>query len=463
LEFAIGKVRQVNARWRQAMIFLGAIVLHAAATWAIIWASYGFRYSIVDAPPDRQQETGQKYWDKYLHGEFLFRSVIETLSNHHLLPEGFLIGQAHVLKYSQSRPSFLNGEYGFYGWRSFFPYCFLYKTSLAVFMVLLLAAGGAWASWSPKRGSGGPGRGEAIRAGLYRTAPLWVLMAVYWVFAITSKMNIGHRHILPVYPPMFILAGAAAHWFAVPRRLPKIVIVAAMVFLVAECIWMWPHYLAYFNPLAGGPRNGYRHLVDSSLDWGQDTPGLKEWLDRRGLNNQTHTPVYLAYFGNGSPTHYGIKVDRLPGYVDRDLFVEGQFQLDRLGSLTGGVYCISASLLQSVLGIAFGPWSWFYEKTYQELLPEIETVGTASPEQRSRLLSDPNVQDKIGLFKELQFARLCAYLRKREPDDNVGYSILIYHLSDKQAWEATEGPPVELTPDRVPLRVRLIWEGHRGR
>jgi hypothetical protein len=463
LEFAIGKVRQVNARWRQAMIFLGAIVLHAAATWAIIWASYGFRYSIVDAPPDRQQETGQKYWDKYLHGEFLFRSVIETLSNHHLLPEGFLIGQAHVLKYSQSRPSFLNGEYGFYGWRSFFPYCFLYKTSLAVFMVLLLAAGGAWASWSPKRGSGGPGRGEAIRAGLYRTAPLWVLMAVYWVFAITSKMNIGHRHILPVYPPMFILAGAAAHWFAVPRRLPKIVIVAAMVFLVAECIWMWPHYLAYFNPLAGGPRNGYRHLVDSSLDWGQDTPGLKEWLDRRGLNNQTHTPVYLAYFGNGSPTHYGIKVDRLPGYVDRDLFVEGQFQLDRLGSLTGGVYCISASLLQSVLGIAFGPWSWFYEKTYQELLPEIETVGTASPERQSMLLSDPNFQDKVSLFSELQLARLCAYLRKREPDDHVGYSILIYRLSDQQAREATLGPPVELTPDRVPLRVRLIWEGHRGR
>ena len=462
LEIAIGKVRQVTGRGRQALIFLGTIVVHAAATWAIIWVSYGLRYSILDAPPDKQQETGQLCWSQYLQGDFPFKSVIEPLSNHHLLPEGFLIGQSHVLKYSQARPSFLNGEYGLYGWRSFFPYCFLYKTSLAVFLVLLLAAGGAWSSWSPKKGSSGPGRGEAIRAGLYRTAPLWILMTVYWVFAITSKMNIGHRHILPTYPPMFILAGAAAHWFTTPKRLAKIVIVAAMVFLAAECIWMWPDYLAYFNPLAGGPRGGYRHLIDSSLDWGQDTPGLKEWLDRRGLNNQTNTPVYLAYFGNGSPTHYGINVERLPGYVDRDLFTGGHFQVKRVAPLRGGYYCISATMLQSVLTVAFGPWSWIYEKSYQELLPDIERLAMAPPQQQATLLRDPNFQDTVGLFSALRLARLSAYLRNREPDDHIGYSILIYRLSDQQVQEAIQGPPVEMMPDRVPLRVKLIWEGQRG-
>lgn len=38
---------------------------------------------------------------------------------------------------------------------------------------------------------------------------------------------------------------------------------------------VYPHYLAYFNELAGGPRNGYQSLVDSNLDWGQDLKELR--------------------------------------------------------------------------------------------------------------------------------------------------------------------------------------------
>src|SRR5207248_8377210 len=53
---------------------------------------------------------------------------------------------------------------------------------------------------------------------------------------------------------------------------------------------------------AGGPAEGYRHLVDSNLDWGQDLPSLKRRLDALG----SRRPV-LAYFGEAPPGAYGIR------------------------------------------------------------------------------------------------------------------------------------------------------------
>lgn len=70
-----------------------------------------------------------------------------------------------------------------------------------------------------------------------------------------------------------------------------------------------PHYLAYFNELAGGPRSGYRILVDSNLDWGQDLPGLAAWMKKNAVPR-----IKLLYFGTADPDHYGIACDRLPGY-----------------------------------------------------------------------------------------------------------------------------------------------------
>ena len=49
-----------------------------------------------------------------------------------------------------------------------------------------------------------------------------------------------------------------------------------------ESLYIAPDFLAYFNELDGGPGEAYKHLVDSSLDWGQDLPGLKAWLDASG-------------------------------------------------------------------------------------------------------------------------------------------------------------------------------------
>ena len=170
------------------------------------------------------------------------------------------------------------------------------------------------------------------RAVFYQLIPLLVLFSVYWIVALRSNLNIGHRHILPTYPPMFVFAGAAGLWFPVAGgrrvakkavvvaardqsspstpRLPRFAAVArgltlgALVIGAVETIGFWPNYLAYFNVVAGGPRHAYRRLVDSSLDWGR--------LERVELarcpsgGQSRRRRVYLSYFGTARPLMYEI-------------------------------------------------------------------------------------------------------------------------------------------------------------
>jgi hypothetical protein len=65
-----------------------------------------------------------------------------------------------------------------------------------------------------------------------------------------------------------------------------------------------PHYLSYFNSLAGGPETGYARLADSNVDWGQDLPALKAELTRLGAKH----PL-LSYFGTAPIEAYGVEAD----------------------------------------------------------------------------------------------------------------------------------------------------------
>ncbi len=106
---------------------------------------------------------------------------------------------------------------------------------------------------------------------------------------------------------MFIFAGAAGWWFASPRENTvrgagfvaiRGLVALAVLLSAVEAVWFWPNYLAYFNLLIGGPRNGYKHLVDSSLDWTQDVKELKRWLDAHPTDSQPPRQVYVSLFGS---------------------------------------------------------------------------------------------------------------------------------------------------------------------
>src|SRR5581483_3381095 len=156
--------------------------------------------------------------------------LIDFMRRHQLLPEAYLYGLANTLKYSEQRAAFLNGDISTRGWLLFFPYTFLVKTPLSVFMVIALALAIVAVDWyggSPAN----PGRRQlAVFRGFYPTLPLWTLEVVYLMTIIFSHLNIGHRHMLPLYAPLFMLCGVSANWLrpgngwgaGIPEQLKKL-------------------------------------------------------------------------------------------------------------------------------------------------------------------------------------------------------------------------------------------------
>ena len=344
----------------------------------------------------------------------------------------------------------MHGHLSWSGWTTFFPVSFAIKTPLEFFLLL------AMATWTCCTRPFAADRREQVPQELirlYTLTPLIVLLGVYGASAMLSGLNIGYRHVLPMFAPLCILAGASAALFQnVPERLrrsgvlifARVIVVIMLASNAAEAIWIWPDYLAYFNVVAGGPRHGYRWLVDSSLDWGQDLKGLEPWLAAHPDDAADPQHVYLSYFGVAKPDYYRIRAELLPSKG-----IARPPQVPR--PLTGGLYCTSATMLAQVYLRPRGRWNVEYERLYQEgcrMMSEIqkEIAAQAQNVQNAAPTLPPELEQACELFEELRWVRLCSFLRVREPDDNVGYSILIYRLSDVDVREALEGPPRELLP-----------------
>jgi len=428
LVWAVGEARRTG--WAQPIRRLARTSLvHAAAAWAIIWMFYGFRYSAF-APPLAEGATFNHGWGWTLTGIGLPGKIIWWLKEWRALPEAWLYGLTFVLQFARARGAFMSGEYGVTGWVTFFPFAFMVKSTLP--FLLLLAGGAITGGLAIDRQRARAGIAAAARR-LRPLTPLAALFAVYWITSLTSHLNIGHRHILPTYPVLFIAAGWLGRWLDVRRPVALLCLVGALAWHATESIRARPHYLAYFNQLVGGSANGWRHLVDSSLDWGQDLPGLSRWLDGHARNER----VFLSYFGTGDPAYEGIRATALP-------FLPEVGAPRPWRPLAPGVYAVSATMLQHVYSRIRGDWTLEREKEFQ-LLRAIEPVLLAYQDdahRRAELLRDAPAENWIGSWKryeELRFARLCHYLRARRADAVIGHSILIFRLDPAELHDAVGG------------------------
>ena len=400
-----------GARVQRMAAIAGATLLSGVVAWVAIWAAFGFRFPMMSGSFRPEVILDPPWSVLAATGGSLFRAVAWA-RDHRLLPEAWLYGLASTVDSINARPAFLNGAFSRSGWPWYFPYAVLVKTPLPLLALVFL---GGWAALVPRR----PGAAAPDSGRWYPACPLIVLFAVYWSFALASHINIGERHVLPTYAPLFVLAGGAAVWARGRRpQLRRWAVAALAAWLALESWRIRPCYLEYFNQLAGGPREGYRHLVDSNLDWGQDLPALRHWLDRN--NPRGAAPVYLAYLGPADPAAYGVHGEPL---LNIAFAPEPVTVPSRLG---GGVYCISATLFQGVYTRAPGPWSPAYEELYQDL--------------RRRRNAGP-IPVALGIdFLHLRFRRLCHFLAARQPDAMAGYSILIFRLSDDEVARALAAP-----------------------
>jgi hypothetical protein len=255
------------------------------------------------------------------------------------------------------QPAFFLGEYSYQGWWSYYVVAFLIKTPLGTLILIVLSL----VLWRA-------GSRLSSRDAAYLLLPPLLILAV----TTQAKVNIGLRHVLAIYPFLFILAARLATIRLKRRALAPALIGLALIFTAASSLRVAPHQLAYFNEAVGGPDQGYRYLADSNLDWGQDLKNLKSYMDREKL-----PIIYLSYFGSAPPSYYyGIRYQYVPGTW---------------------------------------PLEW---------PPPADRVPDSAP-QKILAISATNLQ---GVFNPHN--QLFAWLRKHQPITKIGYSIFIYDLTE---------------------------------
>jgi hypothetical protein len=223
--------------------------------------------------------------------------IILFADEHHLLPQSLLIGLLRSDAFSRARESYLCGQNSVTGWWYYFPLAMLFKTPVATLTGLSLAS----IVMFPRLRRVGPTQAWAVCAAV-------IFPAIYLLIAMKSNVNVGIRHILPVYPFLFIFlgVGAAAAWNS-PKHRGFLVVCVLLAGLVAETAQAYPNYIQFFNVFCGGPRGGIRLLSDSNLDWGQDLPSLAAWQSQH-----RERALYLLYWGSADPRHYGMSYVNLP-------------------------------------------------------------------------------------------------------------------------------------------------------
>ncbi len=282
---------------KTALRLVGALAGTTILGVVVLWAFYGFRYAARPAGlaldptlasytiPLRPLEA---------HGIQLFGQL-------HLLPESYLYGLADVRAMANGMPSFIFGKVYEHGVWFYFPAVLVIKLTLGLLVLTLLAL-------------------AAIATGRLRNHAreivfLTIPPALYLAIAMGSALNIGSRHVLPVYVFLCVLAAGGAWAWVRPlatahiNRRWAVAIGILLLAHVASSASAYPNYIAYSNELWGGPSKTYRQLTDSNADWGQQLKAVKAYTDQHGIKD-----CWFAYFVAPFilPSDYGIPCKLLP-------------------------------------------------------------------------------------------------------------------------------------------------------
>ena len=248
-----------------------------------------------------------------------------TLKGYPFPAREYLTGlQAAKTLVGGGKDSFLLGAYSPDGWWYYFPVVFAVKTPLPT--LILIAATSV----------------SVYRRGTWRsTLPVLIPVVIYFAICLASPFNIGYRHLLPLLPCLFIFTSQLALIDWRTSRSATAAFSAMVVWLIVGSLAIFPHHLAFFNEIAGGPQNGYKILVDSNLDWGQELIGLRKYMTQENIQS-----VKLSYHGTADPTAYGIVYEPLPSYPYNQW--TSDTVPDSLLNPPNGVYAISANNLQGL-------------------------------------------------------------------------------------------------------------------
>jgi hypothetical protein len=213
----------------------------AALACFLIWAGYRFSFDKVPAP---------QLW-----------AGIQEVRQHNAL----------------GNPSYLLGSFSDSGFWCYYEVVLAVKTPLALLGLLGI---GAWLCWKRR----------------LELSAYWIPFAfVLGILAVGafSRINIGVRHVLPVYLAFSVIAGVGAKWLWTQGGAARWILAGLLLWMTVSSAWSHPDYLAYFNELAG--EHPEKIIVDSDLDWGQDMKRLSARLKEVGATEVTFDPFIIAH------------------------------------------------------------------------------------------------------------------------------------------------------------------------
>lgn len=248
-----------------------------------------------------------------------------------------------VQRTSGGNTTFFMGEISNAGWKSYFPIVYAIKEPLAFHILTLIALlSGLWAIFKSGAKNIFSRLANWLEINIAEFSML-SFIALYWATSVNSPLNIGVRHILPTFPLIYSLTARQINkWLTIfaPNDLDgflnklkffgKTLLSYGLKYSVVSLLIIWqffsvvfaaPYFLSYFNETIGGPANGYKYVVDSNMDWGQDFKRLVNWTNQNNIKT-----LYVDYFG-GTVGEYYLDGRLVPwsGENDRHLLPAGSY------------------------------------------------------------------------------------------------------------------------------------------
>ncbi len=286
----------VKKRAGSGKLFLRFIFLLIVAT-AVLWAGYLFEFKPFFGNvlrPGEKELVLDSFFNRYIPGlnEQIKEGVRNFLYTFPIPLSSYILGVMGVLKHgAEGTGTYFLGMAREGGHPFYYVAAFLIKTPIPAILFFLT---GIFCTVFKDKEQGFK---------LY----LLLMISSFVTLASMGNLQLGLRYVLPVYPLMFVIAATgAAALIGRSLALPRVAVCVFLAWFGMTSFVTWPDYLSYFNESIGGPRNGYKYLRGSNIDWGQDLPALAAFLKEKGVEN-----VVLVYHGSADPSYYGIKHEKI--------------------------------------------------------------------------------------------------------------------------------------------------------
>lgn len=304
---------------KRGWFYIKSFILILLITGVVIYATYFIL--TIGYPQEKQVSDTQTIISSFpikLISDFNIVLVKEKL----LRPFGeYMLGLLMVFQRSSGgNTGYFLGEISSSGWWYYFPIVFLIKEPLPSILLLVFALSFALVHVSGRMMEKYPKRkmfSEYLGTNFSEFSML-IFILIYVGYSMKSPLNIGVRHLMPIFPFLYILGvSGIKSWYnktntknnayeqnqtnkKTSEKIKKcILITALLIWFVFETVNTFPYFLSYFNEIGGGTKYGYQYVTDSNYDWGQDLKRLSKWCDDNKIEK-----IAVDYFGGGNPKYY---------------------------------------------------------------------------------------------------------------------------------------------------------------